>query len=257
MHSPFADARPQVAIVLGSGMSPMADRLTETRSVPFAELPDFAAPSVAGHKGNLLLGRWAGKQVLVFDGRLHYYEGHPWGRVIVPAQMAASLGVRMLVLTNAAGGIHEALTPGSFLAIRDHIEWTRAYCWRHAGPGGLGGARPAPYSARLLGLLERAAADLAIPLRQGVYAAVTGPNYETPAEIRALRIWGADAVGMSTTREAQAAFDLGIECAALSCITNWAAGLKDGPLNPDEVLANATARSEQMAELIEALLRLL
>jgi purine-nucleoside phosphorylase len=250
-------ARPDVALVLGSGMSDVARRLQRARSVPFADVPGLGATSVAGHRGCVTLGEWAGKRVLLFEGRLHYYEGHPWRNVVMPVQTAASLGARVLLLTNAAGGIHEALAAGSLMAIRDHIEWTRPYCWRLPGPGGLGEPRPSPYSPRLLKLLTQAAHDLGMELHHGVYAALTGPCYETPAEIRALKVWGADAVGMSTAREIQAGCDARMECAALSCITNRAAGLSDGPLNHKEVLTTAAAQSERLADLLEGFLRLL
>jgi purine-nucleoside phosphorylase len=140
------------------------------------------------------------------------------------------------------------------MAIRDHLEWTRPYCWREPGPGGLGPARPSPYAARLLEVLQLVAAKKGGDLHQGIYGAVTGPCYETPAEIRALRAWGADAVGMSTAREVQAGADLGLECAAVSCITNRAAGLNSGPLNHKEVLQTAAAQSERLAEMLEGFL---
>jgi purine-nucleoside phosphorylase len=251
----LAEIAPQVAVVLGSGLGPAAGRLALRHRVAFADMPGIAVPSAPGHKGRISAGHWAGQRVLVFEGRLHFYEGHPWPHVVVPVQTAASLGVRTLLLTNAAGGIHADLGPGCFLAVRDHIEWTRPYSWRHPGPGGLGGSRPSPYAAPLRAVLREAAAAVGVPLREGVYAAVTGPNYETPAEIRALRAWGADAVGMSTAREAQAAADAGLACAALSCITNRAAGLQAGPLNAQEVLATAAAQCERLADLIEAFLR--
>ena len=143
------------------------------------------------------------------------------------------------------------------MALRDHIEWTRGYCWRQPGPGGVGPGRPSPYSPRLLDLLTRAAQGLGIELHQGVYAVVTGPSYETPAEVRALRAWGADAVGMSTAREAQEGFEVGLECAAVSLVTNRAAGLGAGPVSHEEVQAVAAAQGERLAGLIGEFLRLL
>src|SRR5207302_3156009 len=175
-----------------------------------------SATSVAGHNGCLTLGAWGGKRILLFEGRLHHYEGHPWRSVTQPIQIAHFLGARILLLTNAAGGIHDALAPGSLMAIRDHIEWTRPRPWLHPGPGALGPPRPSPYASRLVVLLTRAGRDLGMELLHGIYGAVTGPCYETPAEIRALRGWGGDAVGMSTAREIQAACDAGMGCAALS-----------------------------------------
>ena len=241
-------APPVAAIVLGSGLGSAA-RLCGACAVPFAEVPGLPAATVAGHRGRLALGEWAGRRVLVFEGRVHFYEGHPWRDVTAPVRAAARLGARVLLLTNAAGGIRDDLGPGSLMAVRDHIEWTRPYCWHQPDP------RPPPYTPRLLDLLDEAAGAAGVALRRGVYAMVTGPCYETPAEIRALRAWGADAVGMSTARESQAACDARMECAALSCITNRAAGLSAGPLGHEEVLTAARAQSERLADLIQEFLR--
>jgi purine-nucleoside phosphorylase len=225
--------------------------------VPFVELPNLPATSVIGHNGYVTLSDWNCRRILIFEGRLHYYEGHPWPIVIQPIHIAHSLGVHVLLLTNAAGGIGDVLQPGSLMAIQDHIEWTWPYCWRRPGPGGLGGSRRSPYSPRLLPLLHQAAHEQEVELYTGTYAAVTGPCYETPAEIRGLKSLGADAVGMSTAREVQAACDFGIECAAVSCITNRAAGLSTTPITHDEVLLMAHAQSERLASLFEGFLRLL
>jgi purine-nucleoside phosphorylase len=251
------EAPPAVAVVLGSGMGAVARRVRGEVTVPFADVPGLPPSSVAGHKGCLTLGEWAGLRVLVFEGRLHHYEGHGWDEVVRPVRLAAELGARKAILTNASGGIREDLVPGSLMAVRDHIQWTRPYWWRHPGPGGLGPARPSPYSAALLDVLTRAAGALGERLPQGVYAAVTGPSYETPAEVRALRAWGADAVGMSTAREVEAGADAGLECAALSCITNRAAGLATRPLSHAEVLEAGRRQGERVGELLERALTLL
>ncbi len=248
---------PEIAIVLGSGMSDVGSRLQKASSVPFTEIPGMGPSTVVGHRGCIIVGEWAGKRVLLFAGRLHYYEGHPWRSVALPVEIARFLGAKVLLLTNAAGGIHDALEPGSLMAICDHIEWTRPRAWLHPGPGALGPSRPSPYAARLCELLGQAAAGLHLPLHQGVYASVTGPCYETPAEIRALRTWGADAVGMSTAREIQAGFDHGLECAALSCITNRAAGLSCTPLSHEEVLTTAARQQDNLAALLERFISLL
>jgi purine-nucleoside phosphorylase len=246
---------PRTVLVLGSGMGDVARRVQRPLEVPFAEVPGLPAASVAGHAGRLILGEWAGRRVLVFDGRLHRYEGHPWEVVVRPIQVAAGLGVRQALLTNAVGGIADHLGPGSLMAVRDHFEWTRPYWWRHPGPAGLGQRRPSPYSARLLAALNRAAAAAGAELAQGVYAVVTGPCYETPAEVRALRAWGADVVGMSTAREIQAGSEAGLACAAVSCITNRAAGLSAEPLCHEDVLATARRQADTLAALLEAFLR--
>ncbi len=246
-----------VAIVLGSGMSGVAERCRTTSRLPFAQVPGLTETSVVGHAGCLTVAEWGGKQVLLFEGRLHHYEGHAWRSVTEPIHIAHFLGARILLLTNAAGGIHDALAPGSLMAIGDHIEWTRPYCWRHSGCPSVvrDSARPLPYSSRLLQLLIETARGLGFDLPPGVYGAVTGPCYETPAEIRALKKWGADAVGMSTAREIEAGRELGMECAAVSCITNRAAGLCSGPINHEEVLSTAAAQAERLSDLLEGWLQ--
>ena len=246
---------PRTVLVLGSGLGTIAQRLQLLASVRFADIPGLPSVSVGGHAGVLMLGEWVGRRLLVFAGRLHYYEGHPWEIVVRPIQLAAALGVREAILTNAAGGIADQLGPGCLMAIRDHLEWTYPYWWRRPGPGGLGGPRPSPYSARLRTALHEAAASAGVQLHEGIYAAVTGPAYETPAEVRALRAWGADAVGMSTAREIQAGVEAGLECAAISCITNRAAGLSPELLNHEDVLKVASRQTERVAALLEMFLR--
>jgi purine-nucleoside phosphorylase len=252
-----AEAPPVVALVLGSGLGAAVRRLADVLSVPFAEVPGLSAPTVAGHGGTLSLGTWASRRVLVFEGRLHFYEGHAWRDIVSPVQIAASLGARILLLTNAVGGIHDALVPGSWMAIRDHIEWTRPNCWCLPGPGADAVSRPSPYSPRLRKLLVQAALHRGMELHEGIYAAVTGPCYETPAEVRALQTWGADAVGMSTAREIQAGLEAGMECAALSCVTNRAAGLSPVPPRHDEVLLTGASQADRLGALLEEFLRLL
>jgi purine-nucleoside phosphorylase len=205
----------------------------------------------------LTLGDWGRRRVLVFEGRLHYYEGHSWEAVVQPIRLAHALGARILLATNAAGGIHPELFPGDLMLIRDHILWNEPRPWLHPGPGALGQPRPSPYSPRLLQCWNECGRQLGLSLLEGVYASLTGPCYETPAEIRALRAWGADAVGMSTAREVETAVGLGMECAALSCITNKAAGMAAGPLDHTEVLCNAAAQTGRLAQLLEHMLQLL
>jgi purine-nucleoside phosphorylase len=240
---------PRAAVVLGSGLGVPAAACTDCLCVPFAAVPGLPSASVVGHKGCVTPGTWAGVRVLVFEGRLHRYEGHSWEIVERPLLLAGELGARVALLTNAAGGIRADLVPGTLFVLRGHIDWTRPWPWRQP-------ARPSPYSLRLCDVLRRAAAEVAQPWYDGVYGAMTGPCYETPAEIRALRACGADAVGMSTAREAQAAATAGLECAAVSCITNRAAGLSADPPNHDEVLATAAAQHEQLGRWVGAFLQL-
>jgi len=250
-------SRPRLALILGSGLGNVARRLRRPITVPFIDTPGLPATTVAGHGGSVILGDWLEHRVLIFEGRLHNYEGHSWRDVTAPVHIAHFLSAPAILFSNAAGGIHDALAAGNLMAIRDHFEWNRPYAWRHPGPGGIGPERSSPYSPGLLAKLVQAAGRLGVEVFQGVYAAVTGPCYETPAEIRALKACGADAVGMSTTREVQAAHDLGMECAAVSCITNRAAGLSSGPIDHEEVLITAAARSEALADLVEEVLRIL
>jgi purine-nucleoside phosphorylase len=244
---------PRVALVLGSGLGEIAERLECEQTVPFGAVPEMAAPSVAGHKGEVRLGTWAGRRLLVFVGRLHYYEGHPWRRVERQVPLARELGARILLLTNAAGGIRDDLDPGSLMPISDHLDWTGALSWRHHGPS----ARPSPYSTRLLEILHHAAGSLGRALNPGVYAQVTGPCYETPAEIRALRSRGAAAVGMSTCREINRGQELGMECAAVSFITNRAAGLAAGTIHHGDVMAAGRAWRDRLGQLVDAFLRVI
>lgn len=239
---------PRVALVLGSGLGGVAERLRTEAALPYCEIPGMTAPSVDGHGGRLLLGDWAGQRVLVFAGRLHRYEGHAWRRVAQPAHIAHELGAEILLLTNAAGGIRADLTPGVLMLLRDHLDATTAGWWRCLA--GLEARRPTPYSAALFARLLAAARQTGDDLAAGVYAQVTGPCYETKAEIRGLRACGADAVGMSTAREAEAAASLGMRCAALSCITNRAAGLCDGPIQHEEVLGAGAGFAERLTKLI-------
>jgi purine-nucleoside phosphorylase len=253
------EEKPTVAIALGSGLGPIATELHPLLSVPYNQIAGLSAPSVPGHKGCVTFSKWAGKCVIVLEGRLHSYEGHTCEATARPIRVAHSLGARIFLSTNAAGGIHPRLCPGSFMMIRDHIDWTQQFAGR-AGSVSDRSIRHSelieersPYSARLSEMLQQAANRLQLDLLPGTYAAVTGPNYETPAEIRALRYSGADAVGMSTIHEIEAAHHLGMECAAISCITNRAAGLDEGAaITHDEVLQTANAASDQLARLIEA-----
>jgi purine-nucleoside phosphorylase len=241
---------PRVAVVLGSGLGAVPHRFAELASIPFADVPGLVAPSVHGHSGAIGLGRCAGVPLLVFRGRLHSYEGHPWDRVAAPIRLMASWGVRALILTNAAGGIHDRLGPGDLMVLRDHLwlQTPQAVVGRIGKPSD----GDSPYSPHLIELLQRA--EPGRGLLAGIYAAVTGPCYETPAEIRALRAMGADAVGMSTAFEARTAAGLGMEVAAISCITNKAAGLTCGTLDHKEVLANAGRPAERISGLLETIL---
>ncbi len=235
---------PRTAIVLGSGLGGVTVGFVESASISFADVSGLVATTVKGHQGRIAVGHWNGTPTLLFFGRMHFYEGHSREVVTAPIRLAADLGVKQLVLTNAAGGIHHSLNPGSLMAIRGHIKLIDPDAWRMLATGA---AVRAPYSARLLGQMPG--------LLGGIYAALTGPCYETPAEIRAFAACGVDAVGMSTALEAEAAADLGLEVAAISCVTNRAAGLSAAPLDHAEVLVNAKLGVERLTDLLGSLIQ--
>jgi purine-nucleoside phosphorylase len=238
--------RPAAAVILGSGLADAVSAFREACSVPFDLVPGLVSPTVRGHAGRIALAESSGVPAILCFGRLHFYEGHPPDVVTGPVRVLAELGVTRLVLTNAAGGIHPSLGPGSLMLIRRHLMLLERDSWREVARGG---DRPSPYSAALIESTQANHDVLA-----GTYAAVTGPSYETRAEIRALRACAADAVGMSTAREAEAAAALGMEVAAISCITNRAAGLSDTRLDHAEVLANARLAVERLGEVLAKLI---
>jgi purine-nucleoside phosphorylase len=235
-------AKPAIALVLGSGLGQVVQRVQVRAEIAFAHVPGFAAPTVHGHGGRVLVGEWVGVPVLIFQGRMHYYEGHPWDRVTASIRLAHEFRITTLLLTNAAGGIRHDLNPGDLMVIRDHLELLAPTDWKPKPPS------PALFDAALTQHLGKT-----IP--SGVYAGLTGPCYETPAEIRALRAMGADAVGMSTVKEAIAGVSVGMRVAAISCITNKAAGLSSGTLDHSEVQEVAGRRDvvERLAGIIETL----
>lgn len=244
-------AFPRVAVVLGSGLGDVLK--TGGASLPYSEIPHFPKPRVAGHHGVLEVG-----EVAVFRGRCHYYEGHPMEAVVRPVRAMARLGVETLIVTNAAGSVHAALRPGELMLIEDHINLLGANPLRGDNFDGLGPRFPdlsAAYDPGLRRAAAAAAREAKVRLRRGVYAAVGGPSYETPAEIRMLRRAGADAVGMSTVPEVIAARHAGVRVAAISCITNLAAGLSKEPLTHEEVLETTRRAAGGLDRLLRALIR--
>lgn len=245
-------ARPEILLVLGSGQSSVADVVEVEATVRFEELPGLPAADVSGHAGRFLTGRLEGRPVLVQAGRFHFYEGWPPDVVVAPVRIAAKLGVATVVLTNAAGGIGRGLEPGSVMLLDDHLNLQLRTPL--AGPARDGEARFPDMSAPYDPLLAEAALEVAeaegIRLLRGTYAAVTGPSYETPAEIRMLARLGADAVGMSTVPTVLVARALGLSVLALSTITNRAAGLARGSLSHEEVLEVGRRASGTVETLI-------
>lgn len=250
--------RPALALVLGSGFDHALSELQVDARVSYHRLPGFPATGVTGHAGELLIGRLAGTPVLVLSGRSHFYEGHPMSVVTFAVRVLAAYGITDLLLTNAAGGVKRTFHPGSFMVLNDHINFMGTNPLR--GPAWPGLQRfvdlSSAYDGRLRKLLYRAAKACGTRLHSGVYLAVGGPSYETPAEIRAFARLGADAVGMSTVPEVIVARQCGLRVAALSCITNAAAGNAPGVLSHAEVLHTAEQVKTQAARLISTFARL-
>jgi purine-nucleoside phosphorylase len=245
--------RPKLAIVLGSGFDHIVKRMEVDSKAAYASLAGFPPVGVQGHAGQLLVGRLDDTEVMVLNGRAHFYEGHDMERVTFYVRVLAEYGVKDLLLTNAAGGLNRAFKPGDFMSVTDHINLMGTNPLR--GPAMAGMPRfvdlTEVYDAGLRALLSRAARRARIKLRQGVYLAVGGPSYETPAEIRAFARLGADAVGMSTVPEAIVARQCNIRVAAVSCITNLAAGRGSGQLSHSEVLETAKRVRTLAADLLE------
>ena len=248
---------PDVAIVLGSGLGAFADRLPEAIITPYGEIPNWPASAVIGHAGKLVVGTHAGRKVAALSGRAHFYEGHDMRTVTFATRVMGVLGVRELILTNAAGGINTSFKPGTLMAIDDHINLLGSNPLVGPNEDRFGFRFPdmtEVYSRRLRGIADQAAAARGITLAHGIYVAVHGPSYETPAEIRAFRTLGADAVGMSTVPEAIVARQMGIEVLGISCITNPAAGVLPKPLHHDEVMEVATRVQGEFSSLLEAII---
>lgn len=254
-HSPV---HPRVGLILGSGLGILAEEIEEAVAIPYEEIPHFPVSTVEGHAGRLVLGRLEGQPVVAMQGRFHLYEGYPLEAVTFPLRVMKRLGVEIAVITNAAGGINESFRAGDLMLISDHIN----FMFRNplVGPNdpGLGDRFPdmsEAYDADLRRLAKRVADKMGIDLKEGVYAAMLGPSYETPAEIRMLRIVGADAVGMSTVPEVIVARHAGIRVLGLSCIANMAAGILPQPLSHQEVMETAERVKDTFLRLVKGTLR--
>lgn len=251
---------PELGIVLGSGLGELAEALTDPVTIPFAELPGWPAASAPGHVGRLLLGDLDGVSVVCLQGRLHMYEGISPRLVVEPVLLMGRLGAPVVLLTNAAGGVNEAYEPGTLMLIGDHLNLTGHQPLIGQNDDAIGERFPDlvdAWSPRLRRLLRRAAEEDGVSLEEGVYAGLTGPAYETPAEIAMLRTLGADAVGMSTVLEAIAARWAGIEICGVSLVTNLGAGVTGEPVTHQEVLDTALAAGPQFQRLVRRFVRLL
>jgi purine-nucleoside phosphorylase len=252
-----AAARPTVGMILGSGLGPFADTLTDKVAIPFSEIPGFAASTVVGHAGNLVYGKKGTLEVLAMQGRIHFYEGHDIARVAFPARVLVAAGCSRLILTNAAGGIDPTMRPGEIVIIRDHINLMPVSPLRGPNADDVGPRFPdmtEVYDRELRAVAQKAGAEMGVTLREGIYAALPGPSYETPAEIRMLRTIGAELVGMSTVPEALVAVHMGAKVLGLSCVTNLAAGVTGEKLSHDEVTETARGVRRDFELLLDGIL---
>lgn len=247
------DLVPRVGIVLGSGLGSLGDAVTDPVAIPFSELPGWPAASAPGHAGRLLLGKLDGVPVVCLQGRLHLYEGHSERLVVEPVLLMGRLGAQTIVLSNAAGGVKVSYPAGTLMLISDHLNLTGRSPLMGPNDDSLGPRFPDlvdAWSPRLRAVMRQAAADTGVVLEEGVYAGLTGPTYETPAEVRMLRTLGADSVGMSTVLEAIAARWAGLDVVGVSLVTNPGAGVTGEPLSHDEVLAAAAEAGPRFSALI-------
>lgn len=244
---------PETALILGSGLGDMAEEAEEKTAIDYKDIPNFPVSTVQGHKGRLVIGTMSGKKVVVMQGRFHYYEGYSMKEVVFPVWVFKALGVKNLIVTNAAGGVNTSFKPGDLMIITDHINYTNINPLLGPNIDEFGPRFPdlsEVYSKELTEKVKKCADSIGLKMQQGTYAFLTGPSYETPAEIRALRIIGADAVGMSTVPEVIAAKHCGISTVGISCITNMAAGILNQPLDHHEVVETAEKVKADFSALI-------
>lgn len=254
------DFKPAIGIILGSGLGELAQRIENPVTIDYRDIPHFPISTVEGHKGCFVMGEICGKNIVCMQGRFHYYEGYSMKQVVFPVYIMKQLGAKTLIVTNAAGGINKSFSPGDLMLLSDHINLLGTNPLIGKNDDELGPRFPSMtegYSSRLRKIAKTAAEQIKISLQEGVYAAMTGPSYETPAEIRFLRTIGADAVGMSTVPEVIAANHCGMEVLGISCITNMASGVTDKPLNHDEVIEITHKASERFIAFVESVVALI
>ena len=252
--------KPEIGMVLGSGLGDFADTLENPVRIPYSEIPDFPQPTVEGHSGAFVFGTKQGKYVVALQGRLHYYEGFTQQEITLPIRVLAALGVKTLLLTNAAGGVNLGFKPGDLMLISDHINYSGSNPLIGPNLEKFGPRFPDMsdlYTAALREQIKEKAAQAGIALQEGVYAMYSGPSYETPAEIRMFRTMGADAVGMSTAPEAIVAGHSGLQVVGISCITNMAAGVLPVKLNHAEVVETAARVHDLFHKLVDLILTII
>lgn len=249
----ITEGTPEIAIILGSGLGRLADFIEGRQEISYEEIPNFPATTVPGHEGKLIFGRLGGRYVVAMKGRFHYYEGHDMGVVIYPIRVFGMMGIKNLMVTNAAGGVNTDFKPGDLMLIKDHIGFFAENPLRGVNLDDLGPRFPdmsAAYDRSLQKLAMVCAERVGIDLKNGVYSYCKGPSFESPAEIKALRMLGTDAVGMSTVPEVIVARHMGMRVLGISCITNMAAGILDQPLTHEEVMETGKSVEKKFSSLV-------
>lgn len=252
------DFKPEIGIILGSGLGDMADRVEDRVVIKYSEVPNMPVSTVHGHAGQFVCGTLEGKKVIMMQGRFHYYEGHSMRVLALPIHIMKFLGVESLIVTNACGGVNTDFVPGDLMIINDHINFTSSNPLIGSNDEEIGPRFPdmsTAYNREYIKLAKSVAASLDMNLKEGVYMMFTGPTYETPAEVRLARIVGADAVGMSTVPEVIVANHCGLKILGISCITNMAAGILDQPLNHEEVIETSKMVKEKFVALVKGVVK--
>lgn len=255
-----ADRPPEVAIILGSGLGALAESAHADAVIPYAEIPHFPRTGVEGHSGRFVIGTLEDRAVAVMQGRAHFYEGYTMADVVFPVRVLQALGARTLIVTNAAGGLNRDFRAGDLMVIADHINFMGTNPLVGPNEEDLGPRFPdmsAPYDLSMIALAEEAAASLGIPLRKGVYIGVSGPSYETPAELRMMARWGADAVGMSTVHEVISARHAGMRVLGISAITDMATGEVSEKVTHEDVIATARRIEPEFVRLVRRIVAML
>lgn len=251
-------AKPSIGLILGSGLGVLGEEIEEPITIPYKDIPHFPESTVAGHKGQLVIGTLEGKQVIAMQGRFHYYEGYTMKQVTFPVRVMKELGIETAIVTNAAGGINTSFNPGDLMLITDHINNMGDNPLLGPNDDRLGVRFPdmsQVYNRELISHAESCANELGLSIQKGVYVGNTGPIYETPAEIKMLRTLGGDAVGMSTVPEVTVAGHAGIRVLGISCISNMAAGILDQPLTHDEVMETTEKVRENFLQFVKEIIK--
>ncbi|WP_027624658.1 purine-nucleoside phosphorylase [Clostridium lundense] len=252
------DIIPEIGIILGSGLGDLADKVEDRVNIKYEDIPNMPKSTVVGHAGQYVFGKLNGKNVVMMQGRIHYYEGHKMEMLAMPIHIMKYLCIKTLIVTNAAGGVNEEFKPGDLMIINDHINLAFTNPLIGKNEEEIGPRFPdmsAAYDKDLIQIADKISKNMNIELKKGVYVMMTGPTYETPAEIRMIRILGGDAVGMSTVPDVITAKHCGLKVLGISCITNMAAGILDQPLNHQEVIETSNMVKDKFVKLVSAIVK--